>query len=137
MDFLRFCVANPKPCPVLEVRSGSAESLAAAPGSDLPSYRVHRNGELVDELTDVRDVWREDLVAFLIGCCFTFERALLAARLPVRRIGGGRQRPGVPDRGRVPPAGVEGPLVVSMRPMIPPDAIRATEITSRFTTASS
>ena len=34
----------------------------------------------------MRDVWRDDLVAFLIGCSFTFERALLAAGLPVRHI---------------------------------------------------
>ena len=64
--------------------------MITAPGADLrtdlPRYRVHRDGEVVDELTDVRDVWREDLVAFLIGCSFTFERALLAAGLPVRHI---------------------------------------------------
>jgi len=71
-DFLRFCVA------------------ISAPGADLrtdlPRYRVHVDGEVVDEPTDVRDVWREDLVAFLIGCSFTFERALLGAGLPVRHI---------------------------------------------------
>src|SRR5918994_828663 len=74
-DFLRFCVANPRPCPVLEVTDpGSVEPVATAPGADLrtdlPRYRVFRRGDLVDEPTEVE--WREDLVAFLIGCSFTF-----------------------------------------------------------------
>ena len=82
-DFLRFCVANPRPCPVLEVTDpGSFEPAYTAPGADLrtdiPRYRVHVNGSVQAEVTDVREVWRDDLVSFLIGCSFTFERALLA-----------------------------------------------------------
>ena len=137
-DFLRFCVANPKPCPVLEVTDpGSPEPAQIAPGADLrtdlPRYRVWRDGELVDEPTDVSEHWRDDLVAFLIGCSFTFERALLAAGLPVRHIEQGvnvpMYRPPSPAR----PAGrFSGPLVVSMRPMTPRQAIRATQITSRY-----
>ena len=82
-------------------------------------------GEVVDEPADVRDIWRDDLVAFLIGCSFTFERALLAAGLPVRHI---EQRTNVPiyttalachSAGRF-----AGPLVVSMRPMTPRQASR-------------
>jgi uncharacterized protein YcsI (UPF0317 family) len=140
-DFLRFCVANPRPCPVLEVGDpGSFEPKLTAPGADLrtdvPRYRVHRDGELTDELTDVKDVWREDLVAFLIGCSFTFERALLAAGLPVRHIEQGVNVPMYTTAVACRPAGrFAGPLVVSMRPMTPDQAIRATEITSRFATA--
>src|SRR3954451_2551487 len=79
-DFLRFCVANPRPCPVLEVTdTGSPTPARFAPAADLrtdlPRYRVYEHGELSQEVTDARDVWREDLVAFLIGCSFTFERA--------------------------------------------------------------
>src|SRR3954447_17677061 len=90
-DFLRFCVQNPKPCPVLDVTDpGSPEPAQTAPRADLrtdvPRYRVWRNGELVDEPTDAREHWREDLVAFLIGCSFTFERALLAEGLPIRHV---------------------------------------------------
>ena len=80
-----------------------------APGADLrtdlPRYRVHRDGEVVDELTDVRDVWRDDLVAFLIGCSFTFERALLAAELPVRHIEQGVNVPMYPTAVACRPAG--------------------------------
>jgi uncharacterized protein YcsI (UPF0317 family) len=140
-DFLRFCVANPRPCPVIEVTDpGAYEPRITAPGADLrtdlPRYRVHVDGEVVDEPTDVRDVWREDLVAFLIGCSFTFERALLAARLPVRHIEQGTNVPMYTTAIACHPAGrFKGPLVVSMRPMTPRQAIRATEITSRFTSA--
>src|SRR5690349_2239626 len=61
-DFLRFCVANPRPCPVLEVlEPGSTEPVQTAPGADLrtdlPRYRVYEHGELVDEPTTV--AWRD------------------------------------------------------------------------------
>jgi len=140
-DFLRFCVANPRPCPVIEVTEpGAHEPPISAPGADLrtdlPRYRVHVDGEVVGEPTDVRDVWRDDLVAFLIGCSFTFERALLAAGLPVRHIEQGTNVPMYTTAVACHAAGrFAGPLVVSMRPMTPRQAIRATEITSRFTNA--
>jgi len=135
-DFLRFCLANPRPCPVLEVlEPGSTEPRATAPGADLrvdlPRYRVYRRGELVDE--PLRVEWRDDLVAFLIGCSFTFERALLAAGLPVRHIEQGVNVPMYRTSVACRPAGrFSGPLVVSMRPMTPEQAIVATEITARF-----
>jgi uncharacterized protein YcsI (UPF0317 family) len=140
-DFLRFCVQNPQPCPVLEVTDpGSPEPVHTAPGADLrtdlPRYRVYRDGELDAECADVVDEWREDLVAFLLGCSFTFERALLAEGLPVRHL---EQRVNVPMyRTSIPcrPAGrFSGPLVVSMRPMRPDQAIRATQLTARFVRA--
>jgi len=137
-DFLRFCVANPKPCPVLDVTDpGSVEPAQLAPGADLrtdlPRYRVHRHGELVNETTDARAVWREDFVAFLLGCSFTFERALLAAGLPVRHLEAGVNVPMFRTATACTPAGrFSGPLVVSMRPMTPAQAIRATQVTTRY-----
>ena len=88
-DFLLFCQRNPKPCPLLEVTdTGSPDPTLVAPGADLrvdvPRYRVYRRGELVAEPTDVADLWRDDLVAFLLGCSFTFEGPLLEAGVPVR-----------------------------------------------------
>jgi uncharacterized protein YcsI (UPF0317 family) len=137
-DFLRFCVANPRPCPVLEVcEPGDPEPRNFAPGADirtdLPRYRVLEHGALTDEVSDIRGLWRENLVAFLIGCSFTFERALLAAGLPVRHIEQDSNVPMYETAVACRPAGrFSGPLVVSMRPMTPRQAIRATQITSRY-----
>ena len=46
--------------------------------TDVPRYRVWRDGVLVDEPTDISSVWRDDLVTFAIGCSFSFEEALVA-----------------------------------------------------------
>src|SRR3954469_13390532 len=90
-DFLLFCRRNPQPCPLLDVTDpGSPEPAEVAPGADLrvdlPRYRVYRYGELIEEPTDLRGWWRDDLVAFLLGCSFTFENALQRAGLPLRHI---------------------------------------------------
>jgi uncharacterized protein YcsI (UPF0317 family) len=137
-DFLRFCVRNPRPCPLLEVTEpGSPEPTETAPGADLrtdvPAYRVYRDGVLVAEPNDVNSYWSDDLVGFLLGCSFTFERALLAEGLPVRHVEQGVNVPMYRTSVACRPAGrFAGPLVVSMRPMTAAQAIRATQITSRY-----
>lgn len=140
-DFLLFCQRNPKPCPLLEVTDpGSPEPRELAPGADLrtdlPRYRVYQAGKLVDEPADIRRWWRDDLVAFLIGCSFSFEEAMLRAGLPVRHMEQGRNVPmyrtNIPCR----TAGIfRGPVVVSMRPLTVAQAIRAVEVTSRYAKA--
>jgi uncharacterized protein YcsI (UPF0317 family) len=137
-DFLRFAIANPKPCPILAVSEpGDARfpTLGAKLDicSDLPRYRVWRDGKLVAEPTDVRDVWRDDLVSFAIGCSFSFEEALIEDGIEVRHISRGSNVPMYRTNISCVSAGVfRGPLVVSMRPLKPADAIRAVQITSRF-----
>src|ERR1041384_6845999 len=137
-DFLRFAQANPKPCPVLGVSDAGDPHIPALGQdldirTDLPRYRVWRKGELVDEPTDVSQVWRDDLVSFAIGCSFSFEEALLEQGLEIRHI---TRNCNVPMfRTSTPCQGAgrfQGPLVVSMRPFKPADAIRAVQITSRF-----
>lgn len=121
-DFLKFCVRNPKPCPVLEVtEAGSPEPVVTAPGADLrtdvPKYRVYEHGELVEEPRDISSRWRSDSVAFLTGCSFTFEEALLAAGLRIAHVEQGRNVPMyVTSRECVPSGPFAGPMVVSMRP---------------------
>jgi uncharacterized protein YcsI (UPF0317 family) len=140
-DFLLFCQRNPKPCPVLDVtEAGDPEPRLTAPGADLrtdlPRYRVYRDGKLVDEPHDLKSLWRSDLVGFLIGCSFTFENALLNAGLPVRHLETGTNVPMYKTSIACRPAGVfHGPMVVSMRPMTPAQAIRAVEVCSRFARA--
>lgn len=128
-DMLLFCQRNPKPCPVLDVTDAGATTTVLAPGADLrtdlPRYRVWRDGKPVDEPTDVREYWRHDLVSFLIGCSFTFEWALRRAGVPVRHIEQGRNVPMYRTNRQCRPAGrLRGPMVVSMRP-VPPEHVRA------------
>ena len=137
-DFETFCRRNPKPCPVLEIIPAgspvpSVMASLADLRTDLPSYRVWRNGNLVDEPSDVLSWWRDDLVSFLIGCSFSFEAALLDAGIPVRHVELGRNVPMFKTKIACESAGrFSGPLVVSMRPLRPADAIRAVQITSEF-----
>jgi uncharacterized protein YcsI (UPF0317 family) len=137
-DFLLFCQRNPKPCPLLDVTEpGSPEPRLVAPGADLrddlPRYRVYRHGELVDEPATLRDWWRDDLVGFLLGCSFTFENALLQAGVPVRHVEAGCNVPMYRTDRPCRPAGVfRGPLVVSMRPLTPDQAVRAVQVCGRF-----
>jgi uncharacterized protein YcsI (UPF0317 family) len=137
-EFLLFCQRNPKPCPLLAVTEPGAYNVPALGEdldirSDVPKYRVWRHGELSAEPRSLREVWRDDLVTFAIGCSFSFEEALLADGIDVRHISQGTNVPmyrsNIPTQ---PTATLQGPLVVSMRPMRAQDAIRAIQITSRF-----
>lgn len=136
MDFLVFANRNPKPCPIIEVfEPGRPEPVYSAPGADirtdLPKYRVYRRGHLEEERSDIVDLWQDDFVSFLIGCSFSFEKALLDAGVPVRHIELGRNVPMYITNIQCRPAGIfHGPMVVSMRP-IPGGAVaRAVEVTA-------
>lgn len=137
-DFLRFCQRNPKPCPVIGL-SEPGDPRIPALGADLdirtdvPRYRVWRDGSLVDEPADIRPLWRDDLVAFVLGCSFSFEEALIEDGIPLRHLAQGRNVAMYRTSIACAPAGpFSGPMVVSMRPLTPADAIRAIQITSRF-----
>ena len=137
-DFLRFCQANPKPCPLLGMSEPGDPCIPVLAAdldirTDIPRYRVWRDGALVDEPRDVKSVWRDDLVAFVIGCSFSFEEALLENDVPVRHIALGTNVPMYRTSIATQAAGrFHGPMVVSMRPMKPADAIRAVQITTRL-----
>lgn len=137
-DFLRYCQRNPKPCPLLAVgEPGHAELPTLGEDidirTDVPRYRVWRNGVLVDEPTDISALWRKDLVTFVIGCSFSFEEALMQAGLPLRHIEQNRNVAMYRSNIATESAGAfHGPMVVSMRPFKAADAIRAIQITSRF-----
>ncbi|MGY3567858.1 uncharacterized protein YcsI (UPF0317 family) [Sinomonas sp. RB5] len=126
-DVLLFCQRNPKPCPVLDVTDPGSTTTALASEADLrtdiPRYRVWRDGHLDGEPAEVVEVWRDDLVTFLIGCSFTFESPLVEAGIPLRHVDQGRNvsmyRTDIECR----PAGrMHGPMVVSMR-YVPEDLV--------------
>ena len=137
-DFLRFCQRNPKPCPLLAV-SEPGETMLPTLGQDIdictdvPMYRIWRDGELLEERAEITDLWRDDLVTFVIGCSFSFEQALIEAGLRLRHVDQGKNvamyRSNMPTLAAGP---VHGPTVVSMRPLKAAEAIRAVQVTSRF-----
>ncbi|HEX7389591.1 MAG TPA: DUF1445 domain-containing protein, partial [Acidiphilium sp.] len=93
--FEAFCRANAQACPLIHTAPPGDTALAPLGAgidirTDLPRYRVFHDGICTGQPTDISDIWRDDLVTFVIGCSFTFERALLAAGLPVRHIEQGR-----------------------------------------------
>lgn len=137
-DFLDFCKANPKPCPLLGVSEPGDPSLpAVAEGLDIRTdvcgYKIFKDGRCVERVSDLKAVWRDDLVTFALGCSFSFEHALVDAGLPVRHIDCGCNVPmyktGIAT---VPRGRFSGPLVVSMRPFKPADAIRAICLSDRM-----
>jgi uncharacterized protein YcsI (UPF0317 family) len=136
-DFLRFCQRNPKPCPLLAVSEPGDPRLPRLGAdldirTDVPHYRVWRKGELVDEVTDIGALWRGDFVTFVIGCSFSFEQPLIDAGIPLRHIAQGRNVAMYRTNIQTVPAGpFHGPMVVSMRPMTPANAIRAVQVTAR------
>jgi uncharacterized protein YcsI (UPF0317 family) len=101
--------------------------------TDLPGYRVWRDGALIEETADVSPWWRDDLVSFVLGCSYSFEEALVADGIPMRHIERGLRVPMYRTNIACTPAGpFSGPMVVSMRPLTPAHAIRAIQITSRY-----
>ncbi|MFQ6028267.1 MAG: putative hydro-lyase [Dehalococcoidia bacterium] len=137
-DFLLFCQRNPKPCPLLEViEPGRTEPSLTAPGSDIrtdiPGYRVYEKGELTGEVDSLVDLWRSDLVSFLLGCSFSFETAMSEAGIPLRHQEMQCNVPMYITNIATTPAGVfSGPMVVSMRPVKHEQIVRAVQVTSRF-----
>ncbi|WP_347556761.1 putative hydro-lyase [Robbsia sp. KACC 23696] len=137
-DFLRFCMRNPKACPLLGV-SEPGQWVIPALGRDIdirrdvPGFNVYRDGRLVEQPNDLSALWRDDLVVFAVGCSFSFEQMLAEAGIGLRHIDEGVNVPmyrTTIDNQRSGPFG--GQLVVSMRPMSGADAVRAIQITSRF-----
>jgi uncharacterized protein YcsI (UPF0317 family) len=136
--FHRFCQLNPKPCPIIgmsEVGDPRIPSLGVDLDirTDIPQYVVWKDGEAIDRPADVMKYWRDDLVSFVIGCSYSFEEAMMADDLPIRHIEQNVLVPMYRTNIACKPVGpFAGPMVVSMRPLKPADAIRAVQITSRF-----
>jgi uncharacterized protein YcsI (UPF0317 family) len=136
-DFAAFCQRNPKPCPLIGMGTVGDPMLPPLGDidirTDVPCYRVFRDGELVDEPTDIQDYWSDDLVTFVLGCSFSFEQLLMEAGIRLQHIDRNTTVPMYRTSIDCAPAGpFRGKMVVSMRPLAPADAIRAVLITSRY-----
>lgn len=138
LDFARFCQRNPQPCPLIGM-SDTGNPMMHTLGDDIdirtdvPRYRIYEHGELIDEVIDITEHWRDDYVAFVLGCSFTFEDALMSEGINLRHI---KQNKTVSmfitniETSRAGP--FEGGTVVSMRPLSISDAVRASAICARF-----
>ena len=82
LDFMIFCQRNPKSCPLVGV-TNVGDPFFRTLGknidvrSDVPSYNIYKNGELYKLTNNISDLWSEQLIAFAIGCSFTFEHSLI------------------------------------------------------------
>lgn len=135
--FLAYCGRNPKPCPLLDVLEPGSTEPSIAGGADLrtdvPLYRVYRDGLHAGDTGDIRGLWRDEYASFLLGCSYTFEAALVRAGVPVRHWEAGTNVPmyitSIPTVAAGPFA---GPMVVSMRPVPGRLVARAVQVTSRY-----
>jgi uncharacterized protein YcsI (UPF0317 family) len=138
-EFYIFCRRNPRPCPLLEKTApGDPHPRLWVAGADLrtdvPRYRIFRDGK-PDEVqpTDISDLWRDDLVCFLLGCSFTFENALMAAGHRIRHIDEGRNVPMYRTNNACWPGGrFACDMVMSMRPFPAAEIDDVIAITGRF-----
>jgi len=138
VEFAAFCTRNPTPCPIIEITPpGDPEPVRAAPGADLrtdlPGYRVYRQGTLAEQRGDIRDLWRDDLVAFLLGCSLTFEHALVEAGVPLRNIECNTMISMFISNVACVSAGrFHGPMVVTMRPIAQAQVDLVCALSSRY-----
>lgn len=138
LDFVTYCHRNAKACPLLAIGDVGDPHLPLLGEdfdirTDVPRYRVFKDGEIVEEPDDIKHLWRDDLVAFVWGCSFSFESALMDAGVTLRDIARGDKvvmyETNI-DTHAVGP--FSGKLIVTMRPLVPAQAVRAVQVTSRF-----
>ena len=138
LDFATYCHRNPKACPLIAI-GGVGDPYLPMLGEDLdirtdvPRYTVFRDGKVVEEPTDIKHLWRDDLVAFVWGCSFSFEHALMESGVSLRDVARGDNV--VMYQTNIDTFSVgafAGKIIVTMRPLVPAQAVRAIQITSRF-----
>lgn len=136
-DFLLFAMRNKKSVPIIDVLENGKVESKFAPGSDIrtdvPKYKIFKDGEHIETTTDVKDYWQDDFVTFLIGCSFTFEQAILDSGLSIKHIDQGKNVAMYKTNIDSEPAGIfTGEMVVSMRPFKKEEVETVAEITGQF-----
>ncbi|MXY34709.1 MAG: putative hydro-lyase [Boseongicola sp. SB0676_bin_33] len=137
-DFMRYCLRNPKPCPLVGVSDMGDPAMPMLGRdidirTDVPAYCVHENGSLVESRSDITDHWNDGFVAFALGCSFTFERALMAVGIPLWHVDNNRTVPMYRSNIDTVAAGpFKGPMVVSMRAIDRNRLPQVAEVCKRF-----
>ncbi|KAI1300868.1 DUF1445 domain-containing protein [Xylaria venustula] len=150
-DFRDFCARNPVPCPLIAESCASGDYAALRsylPGvsdaqvagnldirTDCPKFNVYENSKLTHAgKPDIIDEWTSDHVAFIVGCSYSFESALVRAGFPPRHAVLERNVPMYRTNIPLNPAGVftGGTYVVSMRPYRKADIERIRAITRPY-----
>ncbi|MCF2947792.1 putative hydro-lyase [Paraglaciecola aquimarina] len=138
-DFAKFCQLNPRSCPLIAMSERPGDFSLKTLGenidirSDIPLYRIYKQGQLVGESNDITHIWQDDFVAFLLGCSFSFEEALIAEGIEIRNITEGKNVPMYKTNIQSKSVnGFAGNMVVSMRPMLAEDAQKSVTICQQF-----
>jgi uncharacterized protein YcsI (UPF0317 family) len=137
-DFADYCRLNSRALPIVgrsKVGSPHIPELASDLDlrTDVGGYMVFRDGALTDTPTDIADIWRDDLVAFVLGCSFSFEALLQSHGITLRHLDEGNvSAMYVTNLETVPAGPFRGPLVVSMRALKSADADAASAISDRY-----
>jgi uncharacterized protein YcsI (UPF0317 family) len=102
--------------------------------TDLPKYNIYHHGKLVSSTKEIRQYWNEDSIAFLIGCSYSFETALVREGFIPRHHVTSTAVPMYCTTLALNPAGIftRGTYVVSMRPYHVDDVARVREITAKY-----
>ena len=137
-DFIRYCELNRRACPLLSVSKAGDPSLPELGNgidirTDLSGYSVFENGELTQNHDDISDLWRDDFVTFAFGCSFSFEQVLESEGVKLDYLQRGDSAALYYTNLDSLPAGpFSGKIAVSMRPLLPEEAIKAIIVTSRY-----
>lgn len=138
LDFMRYCQRNPKPCPLSGV-SDTGNPMMFTLGrdidirTDVPAYNIYHNGKLDATVADITDIWRPDLVAFALGCSFTFEHALMKAGVALWHVDNDTTVPMFRSNIDTVPAGpFSGKMVVSLRAIPVAQVDLVIEISRKF-----
>jgi uncharacterized protein YcsI (UPF0317 family) len=90
LEFLTFCQRNPQPLPVIDILEAGDPHPFISPGADirtdLPKYDVFINGNFKETVTDIKGLWRDDLVAILLGCGVGVDGVFRQHNIPVISI---------------------------------------------------
>lgn len=137
-EFVSYCQANPRPCPIIGISEPGNPALPQLGDdidirTDVPEYHIFKDGQLSESCRDIASHWHADSVAIILGCSFSFEQALMSAGLPVRNIEMGRNVSMYnTELATVSTANFACNMVVSMRPYKAAEIESVSKITGQF-----